>query len=41
VVDPVGCDFSDFDLLIIVDREDLTDGEFGHEAEIRTMAVGA
>ncbi len=40
VHDPVGRYFSDFDLLIIVDHEDLTDGEFWHEAENRTMPVG-
>ncbi len=28
VHDPVGRYFSDFDLLIVVDHEDLTDGEF-------------
>lgn len=40
VHDPVGRYFSDFDLLIVVDHEDLTDGEFWHEAENRTMPVG-
>jgi predicted nucleotidyltransferase len=40
VHDPVGRYFSDFDLLIIVDHEDLTDGDFWHEAENRTMPVG-
>lgn len=40
VHDPVGRYFSDFDLLVIVDHEDLTDGEFWHEAENRTMPVG-
>lgn len=40
VHDPVGRYFSDFDLLIIVDHEDLTDGEFWHEAENRTMPIG-
>lgn len=33
VHDPVGRYFSDFDLLIVVDHEDLTDREFWHEAE--------
>jgi len=37
VHDPVGRYFSDFDLLIIVDHEDLTDGEFWHEAENKLM----
>ena len=37
VHDPVGRYFSDFDLLVIVDHEDLTDGEFWHDAENRTM----
>lgn len=40
VHDPVGRYFSDFDLLIVVDHEDLTDREFWHEAENRTMPVG-
>lgn len=40
VHDPVGRYFSDFDLLIVVDHEDLTDGEFWYEAENRTMPVG-
>jgi uncharacterized protein len=40
VHDPVGRYFSDFDLLVVVDHEDLTDGEFWHEAENRTMPVG-
>ncbi|VDC50557.1 HEPN domain-containing protein [Brevundimonas mediterranea] len=40
VHDPVGRYFSDFDLLIVVDHEDLTDGEFWHEAENRTMPLG-
>ena len=40
VHDPVGRYFSDFDLLMVVDHEDLTDGEFWHEAENRTMPVG-
>ena len=40
VHDPVGRYFSDFDLLIVVDHEDLTDGEFWHEAENRTMPIG-
>ncbi|QBX38440.1 HEPN domain-containing protein [Brevundimonas sp. S30B] len=39
VHDPVGRYFSDF-LLIVVDHEDLTDGEFWYEAENRTMPVG-
>lgn len=37
VHDPVGRYFSDFDLLVVVDHEDLTDGEFWHDAENRTM----
>ncbi|WP_313553130.1 HEPN domain-containing protein [Brevundimonas sp.] len=37
VHDPVGRYFSDFDLLIIVDHEDLTDGEFWFDANNRTM----
>lgn len=37
VYDPVGRYFSDFDLLIVVDHEDLTDGEFWHDAENRLM----
>jgi predicted nucleotidyltransferase/HEPN domain-containing protein len=37
VHDPVGRYFSDFDLLIVVDHEDLTDGEFWHDAENRLM----
>jgi predicted nucleotidyltransferase/HEPN domain-containing protein len=40
VHDPVGRYFSDFDMLIVVDHEDLTDGEFWHEAENRTMPIG-
>lgn len=40
VHDPVGRYFSDFDLLIVVDHEDLTDGEFWYEAENRTMPLG-
>ena len=40
VHDPVGRYFSDFDLLIVVDHEDLTDGEFWYEAENRTMPIG-
>ena len=40
VHDPVGRYFSDYDLLIIVDHEDLTDYEFWREAENRTMPVG-
>ena len=40
IEDPVGRYFSDFDLLIVVDHEDLTDGEFWHEAENRTMPIG-
>lgn len=40
VHDPVGRYFSDFDLLVIVDHEDLTDGEFWHDAENRTMPTG-
>ena len=38
--DPVRRYFSDFDLLIVVDHEDLTDGEFWYEAENRTMPIG-
>ncbi|MBJ7483506.1 HEPN domain-containing protein [Brevundimonas sp.] len=37
VHDPVGRYFSDFDLLVVVDHEDLTDGEFWFDAENRTM----
>ncbi len=37
VHDPVGRYFSDFDLLFIVDHEDLTDGEFWFDATNRTM----
>ena len=37
VHDPVGRYFSDFDLLVVVDHEDLTDGEFWHDATNRTM----
>lgn len=37
VHDPVGRYFSDFDLLVVVDHDDLTDGEFWHDAENRTM----
>jgi predicted nucleotidyltransferase len=37
VHDPVGRYFSDFDLLIVVDHEDLTDGEFWFDATNRTM----
>ena len=37
VHDPVGRYFSDFDLLVIVDHEDLTDGEFWFDANNRTM----
>lgn len=40
VHDPVGRYFSDFDLLVIVDHKDLTDGEFWHDAENRTMPIG-
>lgn len=40
VHDPVGRYFSDFDLLVIVDHEDLTDGEFWHDAENRLMPLG-
>lgn len=40
VHDPVGRYFSDFDLLIVVDHEDLTDGEFWHDAENKLMPVG-
>lgn len=40
VHDPVGRYFSDFDLLVIVDHEDLTHGEFWHDAENRTMPIG-
>ncbi|MBX3484426.1 HEPN domain-containing protein [Phenylobacterium sp.] len=40
VHDPVGRYFSDFDLLFVVDHEDLTDREFWHEAENRTMPIG-
>lgn len=37
VHDPVGRYFSDFDILVIVDHEDLTDGEFWYDATNRTM----
>lgn len=37
VHDPVGRYFSDFDLLVIVDHDDLTDGEFWYDATNRTM----
>ena len=37
VHDPVGRYFSDFDLLVVVDHEDLTDGEFWFDANNRTM----
>ncbi len=37
VHDPVGRYFSDFDLLVLVDHEDLTDGEFWFDANNRTM----
>lgn len=37
VHDPVGRYFSDFDLLVIVNHEDLTDGEFWFDATNRTM----
>lgn len=40
VHDPVGRYFSDFDLLIVVNHEDLTDGEFWHDAENRLMPLG-
>lgn len=40
VHDPVGRYFSDFDLLVIVDHDDLTDGEFWHDAENRLMPLG-
>lgn len=40
VHDPVGRYFSDFDLLIAVDHEDLTDSEFWHDAENKLMPVG-
>lgn len=40
VHDPVGRYFSDFDLLVVVDHEDLTDGEFWHDAENRLMPLG-
>lgn len=38
VHDPVGRYFSDFDLLIVVDHEDLTDFEFWEDAEKRLLA---
>ncbi len=37
VHDPVGRYFSDFDPLIVGDHEDLTDGEFWHDAENKLM----
>lgn len=37
VHDPIGRYFSDFDLLVIVDHEDLTDGEFWFDAHNRTL----
>ncbi|MFN3669573.1 MAG: HEPN domain-containing protein [Brevundimonas sp.] len=40
VHDPVGRYFSDFDLLVVVDHPDLTDGEFWHDAENRLMPLG-
>nr|WP_312120251.1 HEPN domain-containing protein [Brevundimonas diminuta] len=38
VHDPVGRYFSDFDLLVVVDHEDLTDFEFWEEVEKRLLA---
>lgn len=38
VHDPVGRYFSDFDLLVVVDHEDLTDFEFWEKAENRLLA---
>jgi predicted nucleotidyltransferase/HEPN domain-containing protein len=38
VDDPVGRYFSDFDLLVVVDHEDLADTEFWHDAEQRLLA---
>ncbi|AQR60586.1 MAG: HEPN domain-containing protein [Brevundimonas aurantiaca] len=38
VHDPVGRYFSDFDLLVVVDHEDLTDFEFWEKAEKRLLA---
>lgn len=38
VHDPVGRYFSDFDLLVVVDHEDLTDFEFWEDVEKRLMA---
>jgi uncharacterized protein len=38
VHDPVGRYFSDFDLLVVVDHEDLTDFEFWEDAEKRLLA---
>ena len=37
VHDPVGRYFSDFDLLVVVDHEDLTDHDFWEEAESRLL----
>nr|WP_314121580.1 nucleotidyltransferase and HEPN domain-containing protein [uncultured Brevundimonas sp.] len=37
VHDPVGRYFSDFDLLVLVDHEDLTEGEFWFDANNRTL----
>lgn len=39
VDDPVGRYFSDFDLLVVVDHEDLTDSEFWHKAEKRLLSA--
>src|SRR5690606_34940382 len=38
VHDPVGRYFSDFDLLVVVDHEDLTDFEFWEDVEKRLLA---
>ena len=38
VDDPVGRYFSDFDLLVVVDHEDLADTEFWYDAEQRLLA---
>jgi len=39
VEDPVGRYFSDFDLLVVVDHEDLTDSDFWRQAEQRLLSA--
>nr|WP_295326935.1 nucleotidyltransferase domain-containing protein [uncultured Sphingopyxis sp.] len=42
VVDPMGRYFSDYDLLVIVDHEDLTDAsKYWYEAEDRMVSPGS